>query len=132
MARSSLAAETLAILDGIDSALYIDALLNKLIYDKLEQQTPIHCVTDNKSLCDALTSNKYKTEKHLWIDIGTLKEAMNNNVIEHISWGKTNEQLADSLTKSGASSVPLVNLLHEEKFGPAVTAYLFNISKGPE
>ena len=45
---------------------------------------------------------------------------------------KTNEQLADSLTKSGTSSVPLVNLLCEGEFGPAVTAYLFNISKGPE
>ena len=132
MARSSLAAETLAILDGIDSALYIDALLNKLIYDKLEQQTPIHCVTDNKSLCDALTSNKYKTEKHLWIDIGTLKEAMNNNVIEHISWGKTNEQLADSLTKSGASSVPLVNLLHEKKIWSCCHSIFTQYFKGPE
>ena len=45
---------------------------------------------------------------------------------------KRNEQLADNLTKSGASSVPLVDLLQEGEFGPAVTAYLLNISKGPE
>ena len=36
MARSSLAVEALAMLDGIDSALYIAALLNELIYDKSE------------------------------------------------------------------------------------------------
>ena len=29
------------------------------------------------------------------------KEAIKNNNIEHISWVKTNEQLADSLTNSG-------------------------------
>ena len=34
MVRSSLAAEVLAMLHGIDSALYIVALLNELIYDK--------------------------------------------------------------------------------------------------
>ena len=56
-------------------------------------------------------------------------EVIKNNDIEHISWVKTNEQLADGLTKSGASSVPLVNLLREGEFDPAVTAYLFSISK---
>ena len=49
-----------------------------------------------------------------------------------ISWVKTNEQLADSLTKFGGSSVPLVYLLHEGELDPAVTAYLFSISKRPE
>ena len=110
MVRSSLTAEALAMLDGIDSALYIAALLNELIYYKLEQKIPIHYVTDNKSLCIALASNKYVTEKHLQIDIGALKKAIKNDDVEHISWVKTNEQLADSLTKSGASSVPVVNL----------------------
>ena len=90
---------------------------------------PIHCITDNRSLCDALASNKYVTEKRLRIDIGALKEAIKNNDIEHISWVKTNEQLADSLAKFGAS---LVNLLREGEFDPAVTAYLFSISKGLE
>ena len=66
------------------------------------------------------------------IDIGILKEAIKNNDNEHISWVKSNEKLADSLTKSGVSSVPLVNLLQEGKFGPTVTAYLFSISKHPE
>ena len=46
-------------LDGIDSAFYIASLLNELIYDKSKQKVPIHCATDNKSLCDALASNKY-------------------------------------------------------------------------
>ena len=47
--------------------------------------------------------------------------------ILQISWVKMNEQLADSLNKSGATSVPLVNLLCEEEFSPAVATYLFNI-----
>ena len=77
-------------LDGIDSALHIAALLNALVYDKSEQKMPIHCVTDNKSFCDDLASNRYVTEKCLRTDIGALKEAKNNNDNEHISWVKMN------------------------------------------
>ena len=77
-------------------------------------------------------AKKYAAEKRLRIDIGALKGAIKNNAIEHISWVKTNEQLTDSLTKSGASSVTLVNVLREGEFGPAVIAYLFSISKDPE
>ena len=50
----------------------------------------IHCVTDNRSLCDALASNKYVSEKRLRIDIGALKELIKKNNIEHI-WVKTNK-----------------------------------------
>ena len=119
-------------LDGIESTLYIAVLLNKLIYHKSQQKIPMNCVTYNRSLCDALASNKYVTEKHLQIDIGALKEAIKNKDVEDISWAKTNEQLADNLTKSGGSSVPLVNLLREGEFDPAVTAYLFSVSKDAE
>ena len=111
MVRCYLAAEVLPMLDGIDSALYTAALLNESINDKSEQKIPIHCVIDNKLLCDALSSNKYVTEKRFRTDIGALKEVINNNDIEHTSWIKTNEQLADTLTKSWASSAPLVKLL---------------------
>ena len=61
-------------LDGINSAVYIGALLNELIYDKSEKKIPIHCVTDNRSLCDGLASNKYLTEKRLGVDIGPLQK----------------------------------------------------------
>ena len=79
-----MAAEVLAVLDGIDSALYNATLLNELIYKKSEQKIPMHFVTDinllsNKSLCNV-------TKKHLWIDIGALKKAIKNKDIEHISW----------------------------------------------
>ena len=57
MIRSSLATEAWAVLDGVDSALYNAALLNKLISDKPEQKIPIHCTTDNKSFCNNLASN---------------------------------------------------------------------------
>ena len=131
MVRSSLAAEALAMLDGIDSALYIATLLNELIYDKSEQAIPIHCITDNKSLCDPLVSNTYVTEKCLQIDISALKEAIKNNDIDHILRVKTNGQLADSLNKSGASSIPLVNLLREVEFGAGVNSIFIQYFKGP-
>ena len=47
MVRSYLAAEALAMLDGIDSVLYIATLLNELINYKLEQKILIHYVINN-------------------------------------------------------------------------------------
>lgn len=47
MVRRYLAAEALVMLDGIDSVLYIAALLNELINYKLEQKILIHYVINN-------------------------------------------------------------------------------------
>ena len=77
---SSLTTETLAVLDGVDSAVYISVLLSEL-YPKLNSfeiqidiYIYIYIYTDNKSLHDAIHSEKYVSEKQLSIDIGALKE----------------------------------------------------------
>ena len=53
--RSSVAAKTIALLDGIDAGVYIAQLL----FEMLKVQYPIAVLTDNKSLYDAIQSNKY-------------------------------------------------------------------------
>ena len=71
--RSSLAAETLAMGEGIDAALYISVLYNEIMHGQ-SKRTPLSIkgYTDNKSLCDALKSSKYVTDRRLRIDIGAL------------------------------------------------------------
>ena len=73
--RSSLAAETLAMSDGVDSAVYISVLLSELYLELSSFEIPIDIYTDNKSLHDAIHSEKNVTEKRLRID-GLFRETL--------------------------------------------------------
>ena len=109
--RSTLAAETLAMCDGIDAALYISATYCGIVNGNTTRKLPIEVVTDNKPLHDALKSPKYVSDKRLRIDIAALKQLIMNKDIHMIHWVKTDEQLADMLTKNGVSSYKLINTL---------------------
>ena len=61
--RSSLAAETLALSDSVDHAIYLSVLLKELYPKFKTNDIPIEIVTDNKSLRDAIHSKKFVTEK---------------------------------------------------------------------
>ena len=66
--RSTLAAETLSMADGIDMAVFLSTLFAELTTGKVgEPALPIVCVTDCMSLFDAIKSNKLVTEKRLRI-----------------------------------------------------------------
>ena len=104
MVRSSLAAETLEMCEAIDGGLYVSALYCEIVYGKSSTRLPIEVVTDNQSLCDALASSKYVSDRRLRIDIGSLKELIADKHIEKITWVCAEEQLADFLTKNGAQA----------------------------
>ena len=57
--RSSLAAETLALQEGIDEAIYLRHLLSEMMP---EQSLPIDVHVDNKGLVDAVRSTKLVSE----------------------------------------------------------------------
>ena len=84
--QSTLAGETLALADGIDNAIFL-------------------------SLVDAIKSTKSVTEKRLRLEISGIKELIQNKRIQRIMWSTTKEQLADCLTKKGASSLVLLKAL---------------------
>ena len=50
-------------------------------------------------------------KKFLWIDIALLKEFMDNRLIMKIHYAPSQNQLANVLTKKGASSKELLNTL---------------------
>ena len=66
------------------------------------------CVTDNYSPVDAIKSTKSVTEKRLRLEISGIKELIQTKRIQHVLWSATKEQLADCLTKKGASSLLLL------------------------
>lgn len=111
--RSTLAAETLAMSDGIDNAVFLAMLFSELTTGGTEHSPPITCVTDNHSLADALKSTKSVSEKRLRLEMSSIKELIQMQRIERVLWSNTKEQLADCLTKKGASAYQLLKALND-------------------
>ena len=98
--RSTLAAETISIMD-------ISVLLKELRHQL--NKIPIGLYAHNKSLHDALRSQKYVFDKRIIIDIATIKKRcirINKKRFHHIHWVKKVYQLADSLTKTRGDILP--------------------------
>ena len=68
------------------------------------------CKTDNKSLAEHLKSSKVIQDLRLRVDIARLREMMKLGEIE-VQWVDKTIQLADPLTKYGASAVRLMDVL---------------------
>ncbi len=111
--RSTLAGETLALSDEIDNAIFLTTLFSELTTGNAELNTlPLICVTDNHSLFDALKSTKQVSEKRLRLEISSIKELIQSKRIKKVLWSDTT-QLADCLTKKGASALMLLKVLSE-------------------
>ncbi|KAJ8039823.1 hypothetical protein HOLleu_13945 [Holothuria leucospilota] len=77
--RSSLSAETLAMADAIDNAIFLAALLTELLYGTLDPPLlPFVCITNNHSLFDNIYSTNLVHEKRLRIEIRGIKELIDN------------------------------------------------------
>ena len=110
--RSTLASETLALVEALDSAYYIATIIKELsgISD-----LKIECFVDNQSLVENVHSTKNVSEKRLRIDIAALKTMLEEKEVHKIAWIQTNLQLADSLTKNGASTYNLRQVIQSGK-----------------
>ena len=87
-------------------------MLSELLYNDT-YCIPIEVVTDSKSLYDALHSKKNVVEKFRRIDIALLKEFIDNKSITKIHYVPSQNQLANVLTKKGASSKELLDTLYK-------------------
>ena len=111
IARSTLTAETISLVDGVESAICI-----KQLFKEPYCYIPIDVFTDNRSLVDALKSSKYVGEKILCIDMAALKSYLYEKNIATIKWVNSANQLADILTKKNINSLQFVKLLHNGYF----------------
>ena len=105
--RSTLAGETLAMADGIDTGVFLSTLYGELSRNK---NPVLKCITDCNSLHDAIYSNKFVTEKRLRLEISGIKEMTERGTVTNVQWVNTEKQLADCLTKKGASSKRLLKV----------------------
>ena len=108
VARSTLAAEAQALLDGISGAMYYRQLLMEI--GNLEKPPQVICYSDCKSLVESSQTTNVTKEKRLRIDLALIRESLERGEIT-IQWVNTKSQLADSLTKGGVSTGLLKDVL---------------------
>ena len=105
--KSTEAAEALALQEGAELAFVTQSFMNELT----GVLVPITLRTDNKSLWQNIHSTKQLSDERLQIDISIMREMVEKNEVAKVEWVSTEKQLADCLTKKGASSRKLVQAL---------------------
>ena len=114
--KSTLSAETLAMVDLTEACFYY----RKLILDLLQLEDyptniKITCKTDNSCLDDTVHSTTQILDKRLRIEMAILREMVERGEIAEISWIPTDKQIADSLTKKGVPSFKILQFISEPK-----------------
>jgi len=107
--RSTLTAETMALLEVSETCIWISHIINELLDNSL-QTTEIF--TDNKLLYEAAHSTTSVEEKRLRVDIAAIRQSIVRKEF-NLKWIDTKHQLADTLTKQGADSTKLLQALKE-------------------
>ena len=111
VARSTIAAETLAAMDACESASLLSSQISEIMNIA---PIPVTLLTDNESLTNSVLSTKSVEEKRLRVDISALREMVNRKEIESIRWISTDDQLADCLTKQGAKVECLLAVIKQQ------------------
>ena len=104
--KSTIAAETLALVDGAEKSVEIARILRQLL-EGIEIM--INCYTDNKSIVDAISSTKKIDNPMLNVDSLVLRDYLEQGVINQVKWIKSEMQLADPLTKLGVCTDKIKN-----------------------
>lgn len=98
--KSTLSAEALALLDCLEAAVYLARILQEISGCG---NLKIRSFVDNKSLVDSLHSSRSVDDKRLRIDIAVLRGMLERGEVAEVAWVDASGQLADCLTKKGAS-----------------------------
>jgi hypothetical protein len=113
--RSTLAAETLSLCDGLEAAIYLAGLIEDLLGLKTGT-VRVEARTDNKSAVETIKSSTAVKDKRLNREIGAIKQMIRRNEVHQIRWLPGKDQLADVLTKRGVNGSSLLQVLQTGKF----------------
>ena len=107
--KSTLAAETLALQEGAEHSYVISSFLKEIT--GISNGFPINIYTDNDSLYNNLKTSNVVTEKRLNMDLMIIRDMLEKHEIHSVEWVSHEDQLADSLTKKGASCTKLLRAI---------------------
>ena len=107
--KSTLGAETLALIAGVECAFLCKTIFKELL--GFSDGLPIFARTDSQSLVDSVHSSRTLEDDRLKVDICGLRDYLRLGEVKRIDHVDTKDQLADSLTKQGASTQKLLDAL---------------------
>ena len=107
---SAMAGEAIAMNDTIGETIYSKSILKQIFGEKIEE-IPVIIVTDSNNLEKAIYSTSLVEDGRLIPDIAVIKEAVDRGVVTEVRKVKSEEMLANCLTKAGASSQGLARVL---------------------
>ena len=113
--KSTIAAETLALANGLDNAIFIRRLICEMM-GWPEKDIAIEAIIDNKSCLDALQSTSLVEDKRLRREISSIQELLQTNEVKSVHWVPGDKQLCDVLTKSGVNSLKLLTVIQNGRF----------------
>ena len=110
--KSTLAAESLSLSEGLDEAIYIKHIICEVLgLDTENGALPIIGIVDHEGLCNNIRSTKMVSEKRLRIDLASIKENLCRGIINEVRLCQSEDQLADVLTKKGVNGIKLLSVL---------------------
>ena len=101
----------MALLDCAEAAVYLNHMLSEASGCSKRR---VVCRVDNKSLVDALYSSHLIEDKRLRIDMALMKDMIGKKDVSEVMWVDSSQQLANCLTKRGASTESLRNAVSSD------------------
>ena len=110
--KSPLASETMELAEAADGGFLIASMVQEVF--RLGRLPEIECITDNRSVTEFLKTSHVIQDTRLRVDVARIREMLKLKEIS-VKWIKNDFQLADPLTKAGASSSKLLEVLKAAK-----------------
>ncbi len=96
---------TIALKNAMDTAIGIGRQLRQIqtgmVYEK---PAPIQCFTDSASLVESIRSTKQVDEGSMRLHVERIKDHLQSQNVDKVTWIPTDKMLADPLTKLKADS----------------------------
>ena len=119
--KSTIAAECLATIEAAETTVLMTFALKQFLKNSCQSiKTMLYC--DNKSLVNSVYSSTNIEDKRLRIDICVLRDMLSQKELTDIVWVPSNLQIANCMTKNGASIYSLLFVLNNK--------LIFNFSNG--
>ena len=107
--KSPLASEALSLAEASDAGFLVSTLVQEIF--RLSTLPRVICYTDNRSLTDTLVTTKVISDMRLKVDVARLREMVTKEEIV-VKWIDGKHQIADALTKRGASTASIIEVLN--------------------
>ena len=117
VAEDTKTAETLALENAIDDALYLSSMISEIYTgEKNKQEIPLVLHTDSKSLLESIFSTRKVKRKTMRVVVSSMQQKIKEGKIKDVFHIGSKEQIADILTKKGVSNHLLLETLKTGSF----------------